>query len=82
LEEIAVAGVLSSVARTGFQGAIAGSSEEQAERERQVELEKSRAEWDEIDEQSRREAMDRPPPETVRAYQEVYGHDPKGWPPV
>jgi hypothetical protein len=57
-------------------------AEEQAERERQAELEKSRAEWDEIYEQSRREAMDRPPPETVRAYQEVYGHDPKGWPPV
>ncbi len=55
---------------------------EQKEQERQAELEKARAELAEIHEQSRREAMDRSPPATVRAYQEVYGRDPKGWPPM
>lgn len=57
-------------------------AKEQEAQERQTELEKSRAELDAIHEQSRREAMDRPPPEIVRAYQEVYGRDPKGWPPA
>jgi len=50
-------------------------AKEQEQQERQAELEKSRAELDEIHEQSRREAMDRPPPATVRAYQEVYGRE-------
>lgn len=27
------------------------------------------------------EAPGAPPPATVRAYQEVYGHFPRGWPP-
>ena len=31
---------------------------------------------------ARRDAMDGPPPTTVRAYQTVYGRDPKSWPPV
>lgn len=57
-------------------------AQEQAERERQAELKKSRAELAEIHEQCRRDAMDRPPPATVRAFQKVYGRDPKGWPPV
>jgi hypothetical protein len=29
---------------------------------------------------AREEAMDRPPPATVRAYRQVYGRDPRGWP--
>jgi hypothetical protein len=57
-------------------------AKEQEDREREAELEKTRAELNEIYEQSRREAMDRLPPATVRAYQEVYRRDPKGWPPV
>ena len=28
------------------------------------------------------EPMDREPPATVRAYRQVYGRDPRGWPPV
>lgn len=55
---------------------------EQEERERQAELEKFRAELGEGAAKARRDAMDCPPPETVHAYQTVYGHDPKGWPPV
>ena len=27
------------------------------------------------------DALDRPPPTTVRAYEEVYGGPPRGWPP-
>ena len=55
---------------------------EQEERERQAELERFRAELAEGAAQARRAAMDRPPPATVRAYQAVYGRDPKGWPPA
>ena len=55
---------------------------EQEERERQAELERFRAELAEGHAQARRDAMDHPPPATVRAYQAVYGRDPKGWPPV
>jgi hypothetical protein len=56
-------------------------AKEQEEHQRQAELEEARAELDKIHNQACREAMDRPPPETVRAYQQVYGRDPKGWPP-
>lgn len=31
---------------------------------------------------AREEALDRPPPPTVRAYRHVYGRDPRGWPPA
>jgi len=55
---------------------------EQEERERQAELERFRAELAEGSAQARRDAMDHLPPATVRAYQTVYGRDPKGWPPV
>ncbi len=55
---------------------------EQEQRERRAEIEKTKAELEEKQNQARREAMDRPPPAIVRAYQEVYKHDPKGWPPI
>jgi hypothetical protein len=55
---------------------------EQEERERKEELECFRKDLAEANEQARRQALDRPPPATVRAYQEVFGRDPKGWPPV
>lgn len=57
-------------------------AQEHAERERLPELEKSRAELAELHEHARRDALDRPPPPTVRAYQQVYGRDPQGWPPA
>jgi hypothetical protein len=31
---------------------------------------------------ARKDAMGMPPPATVRAYRDVYGRDPQGWPPV
>ncbi len=55
---------------------------EQAERERQEELEREQAKCEERYQQSCREAMDLPPPCTVRGYQEAFGHDPEGWPPA
>jgi len=55
---------------------------EQEEKERQEELEKLRADLAESHQEARQEALDRPPPATVQAYQAVYGRDPKGWPPA
>lgn len=57
-------------------------AKEQAEKERQEELDRVRAELAESNAQARREALDRPPPLTVRAYEEVFGREPKGWPPA
>lgn len=57
-------------------------AKEQEEKERQAELERTRAELAEIHEKSRNEALDQAAPPTVQAYQEVYGRDPKGWPPA
>lgn len=56
-------------------------AKEQEERQSQAELEEARARLDKIHNQACSEAMDRPPPTHVRAYQEIYGCDPKGWPP-
>ncbi len=55
---------------------------QQEEDEKQAELERFRGELAEGNAQARREALDRPPPTTVRAYESVYGHEPRGWPPV
>jgi len=57
-------------------------AKEQEENERKTKLEKMRAELAEIHEKSRHEALDRPEPSTVQSYQEIYGRDPKGWPPA
>jgi hypothetical protein len=50
--------------------------------QRRVEVERFRAELREANARAREEAMDRPPPATVRAYRQVYGRDPRGWPPA
>ena len=55
---------------------------QQEDEQRQVEVEKMRAELKEMNVQSRKEAMDRRMPPTVQAYQQIYGRDPCGWPPV
>ena len=52
------------------------------ERQQKAELEKARGDLQEANIEARREAMDEPPPSTVRAYRQIYGHDPKGWPPI
>jgi hypothetical protein len=55
---------------------------EQEQREHQAELEKARAELDELHNQACRDAMDEAPPQTVRAYHEVFGRYPRGWAPL
>jgi hypothetical protein len=49
---------------------------------RRAEVEQFRAELREMNARARDEAMDQPPPATVRAYRQVYGRDPRGWPPA
>ena len=49
---------------------------------RETEVARVRAELEEMSAQAREDAMDRLPPATVRAYRQVYGRDPNGWPPA
>jgi hypothetical protein len=49
---------------------------------RRAEVEQFRAQLREANARAREDAMDRPPPATVRAYRQVYGRDPRGWPPA
>jgi hypothetical protein len=55
---------------------------ERKTREREAEVSRLRAELEEMNAHAREDAMDRPPPATVRAYRQVYGRDPRGWPPA
>jgi hypothetical protein len=41
-----------------------------------------RTDVEEMNTSAREEAIDRPPPTTVTAYRQVYGRDPRGWPPA
>jgi hypothetical protein len=56
-------------------------AQDQEEHQRQADLEKVRKDLEEANNQARRKAAEKPPPPTVKAYQEIYGRDPKGWPP-
>jgi hypothetical protein len=49
---------------------------------RRTEMARFCAEIDEMNARARGDALDRPPPATVRAYRQMYGHDPRGWPPA
>ena len=49
---------------------------------RRAEVQKFRAELKDMNPRAREEAMDREPPATVRGYRQVYGRDPRGWPPA
>jgi hypothetical protein len=60
------------------QGAVAELNAQQ----RRAEVQRFRADLAEMNARAREEAMDRPPPATVRAYRQVYGRDPRGWPPL
>jgi hypothetical protein len=60
------------------QGAVA---ELNAQR-RGAKVQRLRAELEDMNAHAREEAMDREPPATVRGYRQVYGRDPRGWPPA
>lgn len=47
-----------------------------------AEVQRLRADLDDMNAQARDEALDRPTPATVRAYRQVYGSNPRGWPPA
>lgn len=55
---------------------------ERTAQQREAELVRMRAELEEMNTQAREDAVDRVAPATVRAYRQVYGRDPKGWPPT
>lgn len=57
------------------------AAELQAQKGR-AETARFRADIDAMNVQAREEALDREPPPTVRAYRQVYGRDPRGWPPA
>ena len=60
-------------------GEPTGSAEENAQRDRELaELHQS---LDVSHREAAEAARERPPPETVQAYQSVYGWFPEGWPP-
>jgi len=56
-------------------------AQDQEERQQKIEFEQAQAELEDAHKQARREAMAKPPPATVRAYQQVFDRNPKGWPP-
>ena len=59
-----------------------GAVAELEARRREAETERLRAQLEASNAQVRERAMDHPPPATVAAYRQVYGRDPRGWPPA
>jgi hypothetical protein len=59
-----------------------GAAAELKAQQQRAELERTRAEFAAINTQAREDAMDDRPPATVGAYRQVYGRDPRGWPPA
>ena len=49
---------------------------------RRAETARMRARIEDLNTEAREEALDREPPATLRAYRQVYGRDPRGWPPA
>ena len=47
-----------------------------------AEVQRLRTELEEANARAREDALDREPPATVRAYRQVYGRNPRGWPPA
>ena len=68
-------------ASTAYSVSKAAVAELEAQK-RRAEIEQMRAWLDAANAEAREEALDRQPPATVRAYRQVYGRDPRGWPPV
>jgi hypothetical protein len=67
--------------QTGSYSVCESAAAEVKAQKRRVESARLRAELKEMNASAREEAIDHPPPATVRAYRQVYGRDPRGWPP-
>lgn len=70
------------VGQSASYSASASALAELEAQKRRAETARVRAEIEEANASAREEAMDHPPPATVRAYRQVYGRDPRGWPPA
>jgi hypothetical protein len=68
-------------ASTAYSVSKAAVAELEAQK-RRAEIEQMRARLDAANAEAWEEALDRQPPATVRAYRQVYGRDPRGWPPA
>ncbi len=68
-------------ATAGYSPTRGAVAELEARKDRE-EFERLSADLADGNARAREEAMDRPPPATVRAYRSVYGRDPRGWPPA
>lgn len=66
---------------TGYSVSQSAVAELNAQR-RRAEVQRVRAELEEANARAREETLDREPPATVRAYRQVHGRDPRGWPPA
>jgi hypothetical protein len=71
----------SAPSRPGYSVSQVAIAELNAQR-RRAEVQKLRAELEEMNAHAREEAMDREPPAIVRAYRQIYCRDPRGWPPA
>jgi hypothetical protein len=72
----------SDVAQPGTYSVSGSAAAELNAQKRRADMARFRAEIGEMNVRAREEAMDRPPPATVRAYRQVYRRDPRGWPPA
>lgn len=65
----------------GYSVSESAAAELQAQK-RRTDTGRMRAEIDQLNAQARERALDEETPATVRAYRQVYGRDPRGWPPA
>jgi hypothetical protein len=65
----------------GYSVSESAAAEVKAQKSR-AETARMRARMEELNAQAREKALDQETPATVRAYRQVYGHDPRGWPPA
>lgn len=65
----------------GYSPSTAFEKEQEA-KVKQADLERLREELADENSAARKKALDCEPPATVQAYMDLYGREPKGWPPV
>jgi hypothetical protein len=78
---VEIASADAAAAGEGYSVSQSAVAELEAQK-RRASVERLRADLREGNARAREEAMDQPPPATVRAYRQVYGRDPRGWPPA